>query len=66
MSICVHLWLDTDAVNGCEKLMSANEWILERDGFCLLNHAVDAVMIQRLLTVFEDTFEDDSQSVRAR
>ena len=46
--------------------MSANEWILERDGFCLLNQAIDVVMIQRLLTVFEDTFEDDSQSVRAR
>ena len=46
--------------------MSANEWSLERDGFCLLYRAVDAVPIQRLLTVFVDEFEDDSQSVRAR
>ena len=46
--------------------MSKNEWILERDGFCLLNHAVDAITIQRLLTVFDDAFVDNSQSVRAR
>ncbi len=45
---------------------SADEWILERDGFCVLTHAVDTGTIQRLLSVFDDAFEDDSQFVRAR
>ncbi len=46
--------------------MAASEWNLDRDGFCLLYHAVEPVTIQRLLAVFDDAFEDDSQSVRAR
>lgn len=46
--------------------MPTNEWILERDGFCVLPHAVDTKTIQRLLTVFDVAFEDESQSVRAR
>ena len=46
--------------------MTKTEWNLDRDGFCLLHHAVDAVTIQRLLSVLDSAFEDDSQSVRAR
>lgn len=46
--------------------MPQAEWNLDRDGFCLLHHAVDAVTIQRLLAVFDDVFEDESQSVLAR
>ena len=46
--------------------MPQTEWNLDRDGFCLLHHAVDAVTIQRLLAVFDDAFEDESQSVLAR
>lgn len=46
--------------------MLATAWNLERDGFCILHQAVDAITIQRLLAVFHDAFEDDSQSVRAR
>ncbi len=46
--------------------MTQTEWNLDRDGFCLMHHAVDAVTIQRLLAVFDDVFEDQSQSVLAR
>ena len=46
--------------------MLQTEWNLDRDGFCLMHHAVDAVTIQRLLAVFDDVFEDESQSVLAR
>jgi hypothetical protein len=46
--------------------MPTSEWILERDGFCVLPHAIDIGTIQRLLTVFDDAFADNSQSVRAR
>ena len=46
--------------------MSTSEWILERDGFWMLPRAVDAKVVDRLLVVLENAFEDDSQSVRAR
>ena len=46
--------------------MSTSEWNLKRDGFCILPRAVDAKMVERLLTMFNNAFEDDSQSVRAR
>lgn len=44
----------------------ATEWNLERDGFRILPRAVDAKTVGHLLAVFDDAFEDDSQSVRAR
>ncbi len=46
--------------------MLQTEWNLDRDGFCLLRHAVDVVTIQRLIAVLDSVFEDDSHSVRAR
>ena len=46
--------------------MTTSEWELERDGFRILPRAVDADMVERLLSVFDDAFADDSQSVRAR
>ena len=46
--------------------MPQTEWNLDRDGFCMLHHAVDVATIQRLLSVLDSAFEDDSKSVRAR
>jgi hypothetical protein len=46
--------------------MTTCEWDLERDGFRILPRAVDVDMVERLLSVFDDAFADDSQSVRAR
>lgn len=42
------------------------DWNLERDGFQILPQAVDAKIIEHLLAVFADAFEDDSPSVLAR
>jgi hypothetical protein len=42
------------------------EWNLTRDGFCMLHQAIDSEMIQRLVSVFDVAFEDESQSIRAR
>ena len=39
---------------------------LDRDGFCLLHHAVDTESIQRLLAVLDSAFDNESQSVRTR
>jgi len=46
--------------------MSLIELNMDRDGFCLLHHAVDTESIQRLLTVFDGAFGEESQSVRPR
>jgi hypothetical protein len=46
--------------------MSTSEWNLKRDGFRMLPRAVDAKVVDRLLVVLENAFEDDSQAVRAR
>lgn len=46
--------------------MTTSEWDIERDGFRILPRAVDAEMVERLLSVFDDAFADDSQAVRAR
>ena len=46
--------------------MSPIELNLDRDGFCMLHHAVDSDAIQELLTVFDDVFDDESQSVWTR
>jgi hypothetical protein len=39
---------------------------LDRDGFCLLRHAVDTNTVDRLLDVCRDVFQDDSGGVRPR
>jgi len=46
--------------------MTTSTWNLERDGFRILPRAVDAKVVERLLAVFDEAFEDDTQSVRAR
>ena len=46
--------------------MPQTEWNLDRDGLCMLHDAVDVATIQRLLSVLDSAFEDDSKSVRAR
>ena len=46
--------------------MTNSDWDLDRDGFRILPRAVSADMIERLLSVFDAAFADDSQSVRAR
>ena len=46
--------------------MTTSEWDIERDGFRILPRAVDSDMVERLLSVFDDAFADDSQTVRAR
>ncbi|MEI7459648.1 MAG: phytanoyl-CoA dioxygenase family protein [Pirellula sp.] len=46
--------------------MPTAEWNLDRDGFCMLHDAVDVATIQRLLSVLDSAFWDDSKSVRAR
>ncbi len=46
--------------------MPQTEWNLDRDGFSLLHQAIDTKTIQRLLAVFKDVFEEESQSVLAR
>ncbi|MCA9195079.1 MAG: phytanoyl-CoA dioxygenase family protein [Planctomycetales bacterium] len=46
--------------------MTISEWDIERDGFRILPRAVDANVVERLLSVFDDAFSGDSQSVRAR
>lgn len=39
---------------------------LQRDGFCLLKRAVTKENVQRMLAIFRDTFNVDSEDVRAR
>src|SRR6056297_629198 len=39
---------------------------LQRDGFCLLKQAVTKEAVQRMLAIFRDTFNVDSEDVRAR
>ena len=39
---------------------------LERDGFCLLKQGVTQCTVARLLSVCRDTFEGDSDGIRAR
>ncbi len=46
--------------------MSTTDGLLARDGFCILHQAVSTPWIDRLLTVFDDAFDAESQSVRAR
>ncbi|MFY7874614.1 MAG: phytanoyl-CoA dioxygenase family protein [Pirellula sp.] len=46
--------------------MQADTWNLERDGFCMLRQSVKRDVVQRLLSVFAEVFEDPSESVRAR
>lgn len=43
-----------------------DDWSLEKDGFCLLRRAVSIETIDRLLHVFRDAFESDSDGARAR
>jgi len=43
-----------------------NDRSLQRDGFCLLKHAVTKDTVQRMLAIFRDTFNVDSEDVRAR
>ncbi len=47
-------------------VMATSEPLLERDGFCILPRAVDAETVNRLLTLFDNAFHGDSQSVRTR
>jgi len=46
--------------------MQVGIWNLERDGFCMLRQAIEQDVVQRLLLVFAEAFEDSSESVRAR
>lgn len=46
--------------------MQTNQWNLERNGFCMLPQAIEQDVVQRLLLVFAEAFEDPSESVRAR
>ena len=46
--------------------MTTTGWNLQRDGFFVLPSAISTEMVERLLTVFDETFDDDSPSVRAR
>lgn len=46
--------------------MTILDWDVERDGFQILPRAVDASSVERLLAVFSQAFEEESQSVRAR
>lgn len=46
--------------------MSRAEWNLDRDGFCMLNQAVDSETIQRLSSLFDDAFDDELQAIGPR
>lgn len=46
--------------------MLCHDWNLERDGFSLLQQAVDKVSVLHLVHAFANAFETESASVRAR
>lgn len=46
--------------------MRTTSWQLDRDGFCMLYQAVDALTVERLRSVLDYAFESTHQSVRAR
>jgi hypothetical protein len=43
-----------------------NDRSLQRDGFCLLKQAFTKEAVQCMLGIFRDTFNVDSEGVRAR
>lgn len=49
-----------------DQTSHATSWSLQRDGFCLLPHAVDDDTLRRLRAICSRTFTGETQSVRAR
>jgi ectoine hydroxylase-related dioxygenase (phytanoyl-CoA dioxygenase family) len=55
-----------EVASWCEISVRTDQWQLDRDGFCVLQQAVDALTVARLRAAFDHAFEDTSHSVRAR